>query len=226
MSVKDLSAILITGLGLALFAAGVQSAVEFPELTGRVVDSAELLSDNFEASLVRRLGAHEEATTNQVVVVTVASLQGLSIEQYGRDLGNHWGIGQADKNNGVLLVVAPNERMVRIEVGLGLERTLTNPIAQQIIDQDILPPFRGGAYEAGISAGIHSILAVLNGRYQLQSSASSDDTTSGWGYLVALLLAMVPRWGRHRSGGRSSFGGGGFSGGGGSFGGGGASGSW
>lgn len=234
---KKLSATLIAGLSLGPLAVGAQSEVDFPELTGRVVDNADLLADNLESILVQQLREHEEATTNQVVVVTVPSLQGLHINTYAYELGNHWGIGQADKDNGVLLLVAPNERRVRIAVGLGLESTLTNRMAGEIIGQDILPRFRQGGFEHGISAGVYSILAALEGRYSLNPSANNGQTDTstgdlvagGLGGLITLLLTLVGGRGRYRTGGGSSFGGGGggsFSGGGGSFGGGGATGSW
>src|SRR5688572_27548014 len=95
--------------------------VAFPELTGRVVDQAGILAPEEETRLSDQLAALEVRTTDQLVVVTVPSLQGLSIDEFSQQLGNHWGIGRADRNNGVLLVVAPKERRVRIAVGYGLE---------------------------------------------------------------------------------------------------------
>lgn len=89
------------------------------------------------------------------------SLAGRSIEEFSRDLGNHWGIGQADRNNGVLLVVAPQERRVRIAVGYGLEPILTNARASTIINRDILPMFRDGRFEQGIDSGTAAITTVL-----------------------------------------------------------------
>jgi hypothetical protein len=98
----------------------------FPALTGRVVDGAGLLSAAEINELDAKLKAIEDSSSDQVVVVTVSSLQGYSIEDYGLKLGNHWGVGSKELNNGVLLIVAPNERKVRIEVGRGLEATLTD----------------------------------------------------------------------------------------------------
>ena len=211
--------------------------VQFPPLTGRVVDGAGLLPSDLERRLAEQLQAHEEATTNQVVVVTVPGLQGLSIEQYGRALGNHWGIGQKDKDNGVLLLVAPNDRKVRIEVGKGLTSELSDRVAQDIVDRQILPQFRGGDFEFGVQQGVAGILAALGGRYDAsgggRESASrgdggGDGGKSWWktllGWILAPFLLIGRLFGLGRSGGSSS--GGGFSGGGGSFGGGGASGSW
>src|SRR5215510_9002444 len=108
-------------LGLLLLAVTVAWSLDFPRLTGRVVDEAGILDPQTKAALEQKLADFEAKTTGQFVVVTLKSLQGTSIEDYGYQLGRAWGIGQKDKNSGVLLIVAPNERKVRIEVGYGLE---------------------------------------------------------------------------------------------------------
>lgn len=133
----------------------------FPALTGRVVDNANLLSAAEEAELVTELGALERRTSDQLVIVTVPSLNGQAIEAFGLALGRHWGIGQRGKDNGVLLIVAPAERKVRIEVGSGLEAILINARAQEIIDRDMLPAFRRGASSEAIVAGTHQIAATF-----------------------------------------------------------------
>jgi uncharacterized protein len=137
------------------------AAVAFPALTGRVVDRAELLTPAQEAGLVAELEALEARTTHQFVVVTVTDLGGRDIADYSRDLGNHWRIGSAGRNNGVLLVVAPTERRVRIEVGNGLTAVLTNQRAQEIIERDLVPQFRAGRWNDGILAGTAAIIATL-----------------------------------------------------------------
>ena len=149
-------------LVLLLLVTAAAVAYNFPPLSGRVVDQAELLSASAEAELSAKLAAHEQKTTNQVVVVTLNSLEGDAIEEYGVALGRHWGIGQKEKDNGVLLLVAPNERRTRIEVGYGLEGTLTDAISSVIIDRRLRPAFRAGDYEAGIRAGVDGILDVLD----------------------------------------------------------------
>lgn len=136
-------------------------AIEIPALTGRVVDRADLLTPTEEAALTRISAAVEQRTTDQLVVVTLPSLQGASIEDMGLTLGRRWGIGQADKDNGVLVVVAPSERRVRIEVGYGLEPILTDERASAIIDRDMLPQFRAGRFARGISAGAEAIARTL-----------------------------------------------------------------
>lgn len=134
-----------------------QSKPTFPALSGRVVDQGNLLSDAKEQELTAKLDALERDTTDQVIVITVSDLQGYEIEEYGYQLGRAWGIGQAGKNNGVLLLVAPAERKVRIEVGYGLEPVLTDGLSALIIHNDILPSFREGFFERGIEQGVNAI---------------------------------------------------------------------
>lgn len=222
--------------------------IKFPALTGRVVDNAHMLSANTISRITAELQAQEDKTGEQVVIVTLPSLQGQTIENYGYQLGRHWGIGQKGKDTGVLLIVAPNERKVRIEVGYGLEGTLTDAISSQIIYGIILPDFRQGQMEMGINEGLNGILNTLNGLplnstpVAMQQQISSQQQQDWWGGFSALLLLFwlifnIWRGSTGRTvfiggflggGGFSSGGGGfgGFSGGGGSFGGGGCSGGW
>ena len=152
---------------LVLLCAGVtRAAPDFPALTGRVVDSAGLLPENVQQQLAQQLAQHEQETSNQVVVVTLSSLQDYAIDDYGYQLGRHWGIGQGDRDNGVLLIVAPNEREVRIEVGYGLEGDLTDAGSRAIIEDVILPRFRDNDYQTGILQGVTAILGSLQGTYE------------------------------------------------------------
>ena len=144
-----------------LKAASTATQPAYPALTGRVVDEAGLLSPEQEAALTERLAALEERTTDQLVVVTVPSLDGRTTEEYARALGNHWGVGQEGRDNGVLLLVAPEERQVRIAVGYGLEPILTNARSDEIIQRDLLPAFREGRWNEGISAAVDSIVEIL-----------------------------------------------------------------
>lgn len=132
-----------------------------PALTGRIVDRADLLDARTEAALSARLAALEKATTDQVVVVTVPSLEGESIAALGLRLGRGWSIGQKTFNNGVLLIVAPTQRQARIEVGYGLEGLLTDETAAQIMEEQLVPRFREGHFEQGIEAGVGAIDATL-----------------------------------------------------------------
>lgn len=150
------------GLLLWLFIATAQ-ALTFPALSGRVVDEGQMLTPATREQLTQSLQAHEKATGEQVVVVTVPDLQGMPIEDYGYQLGRAWGIGQKDKNNGALLIVARDDRKLRIEVGYGLEDRLTDAQASVIINQIITPAFKTGDYNQGISDGVGAILQVLGG---------------------------------------------------------------
>ncbi|MEG3181735.1 TPM domain-containing protein [Sphingomonas sp. LT1P40] len=137
-------------------------AKQLPALTGRVVDNADLLSANREALLTWALAETERNTKHQFVVVTVPTLGGRAIEAFGLALGNHWGIGRKGYDDGVLLIVAPNERKVRIEVGCGLEKTLTNAEASVIIEKTILPRIRAGNMAGGILAGSAAIIREID----------------------------------------------------------------
>src|SRR6185312_506901 len=156
------AALLITLAWLATIGAA-QSEPTFPVLTSRITDQAGLLSADDYTAIQAELAALEQKSTDQVAVVTLKSLDGYPIEDYGYQLGRKWGIGQKDKNNGILLIVAPNERKVRIEVGRGLEPVMTDAMSSLIIQNAILPEFRRGNFSAGIRAGVRDIKDVLLG---------------------------------------------------------------
>jgi uncharacterized protein len=153
---------LVLAVAAFLFAAPAM-AVDFPPLTGRVVDQADLLSPEQEQQLTQRLEALQRASSRQLVVATVPSLQGLPIEDYGYQLGRAWGIGQRGANNGIILLVAPNERKVRIEAGYGLEGIVTDALSSQIVNQQILPHFKANPpdYAGGIMAGADALIRQL-----------------------------------------------------------------
>ena len=236
---------------LWLFMATAQ-ALTFPALSGRVVDDAHMLDPATRQQLTQTLEAHEKATGEQVVVVTVPGLQGTAIEDYGYQLGRAWGIGQKDKNNGALLIVARDDRKLRIEVGYGLEDRLTDAQSSVILNQVITPAFKNGQFSQGISDGVAAILQVLGGDPLAEPAYASgqgqgSDFMAEHPFVVLLLFVLfvivvaacqfygicnAGGGGGSRSGGfggggfGGGRGGGGFSGGGGSFGGGGASGGW
>jgi uncharacterized protein len=180
----------LTAAALALFAISAQAALQFPALTGRVVDEAGILSAATRSDLDAQLAAHEKATTNQVVVVTLKSLQGDDIADYGYQLGRYWGIGQKGKNNGVLLIIAPNERKLRIEVGYGLEGVLTDAESRIIIERVIKPYFKKGDYDQGVRAGISAILAALGGEFQAPPAptAAGGEGQNMYGLLIMALF--------------------------------------
>ena len=189
----------------------------FPALSGRVVDQARLLSPEREAELTETLAALERDTSDQVVVVTVNSLEGHEIEDYGYQLGRAWGIGQKDGDNGVLLIVAPEERKVRIEVGYGLEPVLTDALSALIIQNRILPPFRTGGYEEGITQGVAAIETQLRldpvEAQAIAAEAATPRTELPIGAIVVIgvvfLLLLFGLIGAATAGGRRRRGGGG-----------------
>jgi uncharacterized protein len=226
-------------VALCLFAA-IAFALDFPALTGRVVDQAGVMSEASKSDVEAKSKALEDKSGIQLVVATVKSLQGNDIETYANQLARFWKLGEAKKNNGVLLLVAPTEHKVRIEVGYGLEGTLTDALSSVIIASAILPRFRNNDYSGGIERGVDGIISVLSGdsaEWQPKPSVRNDkaeDIDSLLPLLFTLLLIFFVwylirgGWGGSSDwggGGGGGFGGG-FSGGGGSFGGGGASGSW
>jgi uncharacterized protein len=130
-------------------------------LTGRVTDAAHILLPAQISALTMKLEQFERTTKHQLVVATVPSLGGRDVANFTRDLANAWGIGRKGYNDGVVLLVAPNEHKVRIAVGYGLERTLTHEVCQQIIDGAMLPRFRKGDLPGGIEAGTDALIARL-----------------------------------------------------------------
>jgi uncharacterized protein len=145
----------------ALVVAAPAAAQTFPPLTGRVVDNANLLDPAQEAALAARLAAVEQSSGRQFVVATLPSLQGRTIEDYGYRLGRTWKIGDEAKDDGVLLIVAPNERKVRIETGYGARVFLTDAVSSVIIRNSILPRFKANDYPGGIAAGADAIIKML-----------------------------------------------------------------
>lgn len=184
-----------TFIGLSLVAlAAFSKELNFPTLTGRVVDDAQVLDASARAELESFLAAHEQTSGHQVVVVTLKSLEGVPVEDYGYQLGRHWGIGEKGKNTGALLIVAPNEREVRIEVGYGLEGTLTDAMSNNIIANVIVPAFKRGDISGGIVAGTHEVVKVLSGDVSAQTQArptsSSQKESSGNGPFALLIPAI------------------------------------
>ncbi len=240
-------------LWIGLLNGAALAAPKFPVLTGRVVDDAQMLSPATEQALDAKLQGLEQQTGRQLVVVTLPSLQGYEIEEFGYQLGRAWGIGEAKLNNGALLIVAPTEHKVRVEVGYGLEPVLTDALSSMMLQTQLLPRFKVGDMEGGVMAGADGIIAQLTlpaDQAAVQVKAAAKPVVqqasartglpvlliifvllflfsrgSGGGVMPWLLLGAMSSGGNDRWGG-GGYGGGGFSGGGGSFGGGGSSGSW
>ncbi|HEV3060918.1 MAG TPA: TPM domain-containing protein [Vicinamibacterales bacterium] len=171
--------VLVAVVSLACLSGAVAAAADIPYLTGRVVDTADILSAGARARLTAALKAHEEATTNQVVVLTVPTIQPESVEAYAAKVVEAWKIGQRGRDNGVLVLVAPQDRKMRIEVGYGLEPTLTDGACGQIIRTVMTPAFKQGNYDKGVEDGVAAILARLEGGgAELTAAASTAPVTS------------------------------------------------
>ncbi len=190
---------LLAFLSLALVAlASPASAQTFPELTGRVVDQANLLTSEQELDISSKSAALEAQSGRQFVVATVNSLEGRPIEDYGYRLGRAWGIGSEGKDDGVILLVAPNEHKVRIEVGYGATAFLTDAMSSIIIRNSILPEFRKGDYGAGIAAGADQIVKQMSlSPEQAKANAEQAEQAqqarrhSGGGALPVIFWVMI-----------------------------------
>lgn len=145
----------------AIFPAFGQSSDPLPKLTGRVVDLANMIDASDESDLTARLAAHEKATGNQIAVLTIKGLRGAVLEAYSLRVARGWALGQRDRNNGVLLLVAKDDRKLRLEVGYGLEPVLTDAMASFIIRRTITPFFKKGLFSGGIVAGVGQVIEIL-----------------------------------------------------------------
>jgi len=183
-------------------------ALEVPVLTGRVVDLAQVLPADVAASLTRDLEAHETKTSNQVAVLILPSLEGEPLESFSHRVGTTWKLGQKGTENGVLLLVALRERKVRIEVGYGLEGTLTDLRSAHIIRREIVPRFRTGDLPGGITAGVHAILDTIEGTYKAEEGPSTPARSGGestglhyviMGIVVGTLAGIVLSHGLQRT---------------------------
>lgn len=184
----------LMGLTIALVALPALAAPTFPKLSGRVVDEANILSPATEQDLTQKLATLEQNTGRQVVVATLPSLQGYEIEEYGYQLGRQWGIGSEKTDDGAILIVAPAERKVRIEVGYGLEPVLTDALSSIIIQRAIIPRFKDGDMEGGVVAGADAIIQQLSlpddqAKAQV-AKASERPQRSGPPKFVLVLLAI------------------------------------
>lgn len=221
------------------------AALDVPKLNGYVNDLADVISPAAELKIEHFLHGFENSDSTQLVVLTIESLQGEVLEEYSLRVAVNWKIGQKGKDNGALLLIARQERQMRIEVGYGLEGRLTDLLAGRIIDNEIKPRFQAGDFDGGVIAGVTAMAEAVRGEYQGTGAKDQNQKRNPLG-LLALLLFLGPGlmllgggghssrhrrggfWiGGHGGGGRGGgFGGGGFSGGGGGFGGGGSSGGW
>ncbi len=179
--ILTLLAILLTTTGFAF--------ITVPPLTGRVNDYANIISPEVQSQLENRLKRHEDSTSNQIVVLTLPSLEGEILEEAANEIFNTWKLGQRGKDNGVLLLVYVQDRTLRIEVGYGLEGVLTDAHCDRIIRNEITPYFKSKAYGEGIMAGITAIQGAIHGTYSAEDPSFWESLTQyeGIGFPDCLL---------------------------------------
>ena len=184
-------------------------ALDLPPLTGRVVDQANVMTPQSRTELEAKLKNLEDKSGIQLVVATVKSLQDGDIETYANGMFRFWKLGETQKNNGVLLLVAPTERKVRIEVGYGLEGTLTDALSSVIIASAIVPRFKTGDFSSGIERGVDGVISVLSGdtadwqpKVDVRQEGASSDFDKLFPLLFFLLIVFLCWYLIHNAGGR------------------------
>ena len=193
MRLKTIKILTILGM-LISFSFSMAQALEPPTLKGRVNDYAGVLSPGGIKSMEQKLAAFERETTNQIVLLTVPSLEGEPIETFAIKVAEAWKIGQAGKDNGILLIVAPKERKIRIEVGKGLQGALPDITATQINRNVIGPHFRNNDFDKGMAAGIDAIISATKGEFKATAAdkkAGGKKKKGGYGLFIILLLIAV-----------------------------------
>ncbi|MDF8335358.1 TPM domain-containing protein [Novosphingobium cyanobacteriorum] len=236
MKYRPLRLALAALLALLAFCAGPAWAQTFPQLTGRVVDEAHLLTPEQIGALEAKLAALEQQSQRQMVIATIPDLQGYDVADYGYRLGRAWGIGDKQRNDGLLLLVAPKEHKMRIEVGYGLEGIVTDAFSGEIIRNEMVPRFKANDYGGGIAAATDKLIAQLQlpedeARKVAQAAKAKEDKASepqfDFGTVIFLVIfffffvlpflrALGGGGRRYRSPGVMIFPGGGWGGGGGS----------
>ena len=241
---------------LILFSFSVFSQLKIPAHGGFWVhDEANVLSSDTKASLEYTLQHERDSSSNQIAILIVPSLNGESLEDFSLRVAEEWKLGKKEKDNGVLLFIAVNDRKIRIEAGYGLEGVLTDALSSRIIRNEIAPRFREGDYDGGVQAGVAAIIKGIKGEYINEDPAPRKKNSKRSPFITILILIIILIFasrgrrggggGGHWSSGRGwigpigggalggsswgsggGFGGGGSFGGGGGFGGGGSSGSW
>lgn len=182
--------VIIAAFAFAIsLSAGLQ-AKEVPPLRGHVNDTAGMLSSDTIRQIELKLTEHEKATSNQVVVLTVPSLEGEILEEYSVRVAHEWKLGQKDRDNGILLFISRDDRKIRIEVGYGLEGILPDAVCSRIIRNEIKPSFKKGDFDAGVKAGTDAILGTIKGEYTAAPSETRSESNSFWPLLFT--AAFIP----------------------------------
>jgi uncharacterized protein len=170
------------------------SALDVPELRGYVNDYASMISPSTKAQLAEKLKAFEESDSTQIVILTISSLKGEVIEDFGIKVAESWKIGQKGKDNGVLFLVSKQDRKMRIEVGRGLEGRLTDLVAGRIIDLVIAPRFKSGDFDGGFTAGVSALIDATRGEFQANQRRSPRGRSYGYYYPPLTLPFWLPPW--------------------------------
>jgi uncharacterized protein len=166
--------ILAIGFPTFLVVAGAAAALEVPYLSGRVNDNADILSQAAENRLSARLAGFEEASGSQVAVLTIPSLEGEALEEYSLRVAETWALGREGVDDGVLLLIARDDRKMRIEVGYGLEHQLTDAESGRILRNVIRPRFQNGEFDAGVEEAVEVILGTLEGADVIPPDTTTD----------------------------------------------------
>ncbi len=183
--------------GLILLAAQISAqTLEIPKLAARVTDLAGVLTPEQVAALEDKLRQFEASDSTQIAVLIIPSLEGEVLEDYSVRVAEAWRLGQKGRDNGALLVIAMKERQVRIEVGYGLEGTLTDARSRSIIENEIIPNFRQQQFYQGIDSGVTAIMQTVRGEYQPTPRSSAEsrrtgDTGNRFQLLVFLLAPLL-----------------------------------
>jgi len=183
---------------LGLWGPGPAMALEVPWYQGYVTDLAGMISPGERQRLEQALAAFEQSDSTQIAILTIPSLEGDSLEDFGIRVADAWKIGQKGRDNGALLLVSKAERKVRLEVGRGLEGVLTDLLAGRIVDQVITPRFKAGRFDEGFTAGVEAIIAATRGEFRgkdIRRSSRRDDSSPILGYLIFFAI-MVSFFGR------------------------------
>ncbi|MDO7850036.1 TPM domain-containing protein [Hymenobacter convexus] len=236
--------LLVLLLAWASIAASAQSIPPRPNPPRLVNDLAGLMQPAEAEALERKLVAYDDSTSSQIAVVTVPTLDGDEVADYAQKLYEGWGIGRKGKNNGILILVAQQEHVARIQTGYGLEGAVPDAIAKRIISNTLVPAFKQNQYYAGLDRATDQLIALAKGEYKVdpedaRPQRSRDSSGSGipfWTIIIVMVIIFTLLRNRGGGGGRGNrgfgggfippiiFGGGGFGGGGGGWGGGGGGG--
>src|SRR3989344_8117158 len=169
----------------------VSAAFPVPPNDGFVTDTAGLLSSDQEQSIEAEIGAYRRETSNEIAVAIIKNLQGSAIEEAGLEIGRKWGIGAGQKNNGILMLIAYEERQVRIEVGYGLEGAVPDIVAKGIVEMDMIPKFRDGDYGGAITAALDSLKKHIGGEYKSDRYAVGEGEPGLLPYVFFVLFILL-----------------------------------